>query len=77
MKELIVSHVDNPDQRLMDEQYDLHGPDGHMISPQEWETFIEPGLLITIRMQPLSESAPPPPESEPALPPPSGPAAEP
>ncbi|KAA8901721.1 hypothetical protein FN846DRAFT_112191 [Sphaerosporella brunnea] len=36
-------------------QYDLYGPDGQPILSQHWESFIEPGMSITMCMRPSAE----------------------
>ena len=54
MKELIKDcHRGEPaDDRLQREEFDLVGPDGHIILPRLWRSIIQPNLFVTIHMWP-------------------------
>ncbi|KAF2185409.1 hypothetical protein K469DRAFT_159724 [Zopfia rhizophila CBS 207.26] len=41
--------------RVQDGEYDLIGPDRDIILPQFWESMIQPGWTITMRMWPVNE----------------------
>jgi len=59
IKETLVD-VDDPVARpLRDGHYDLLSPDGHIISPQVWETTVQPYWNVTMRLWPMSESPQP------------------
>ena len=51
-------HVDVIGPRVADGHYDLIGPQGDIILPQEWESVVEPGWMITMHMWPIPEPAP-------------------
>ena len=48
-------HVDHLKSRVQEGHYDLIGPDGEIILPQSWETFIEPDMAITMHLWPMKE----------------------
>ena len=50
--------VPNLDIRVTDGQYDLSGPQDQILSPSNWESMIEPGWEITMRMWPNPERPP-------------------
>ena len=43
-------HVDDIGPRVAEGYYDLIGPNNEIILPAVWETVIEPGDYITMRM---------------------------
>ena len=50
--------VPNLGLRVAEGQYDLCGPQDEILSPSNWESMIEPGWEITMRMWPNSERPP-------------------
>ena len=50
--------VPNLDIRVADGQYDLSGPQDQILSPSNWESMIEAGWEITMRMWPNPERPP-------------------
>lgn len=35
--------------------YDMVGPDGSVIDPQDWDRVIQPGWIVAMRMRPIPE----------------------
>lgn len=52
-------HVDIVGAEVEEGHYDLIGPTGEIILPQDWETVLEPGWTITMRMWPKSHGPAP------------------
>jgi hypothetical protein len=58
MKDLITQaflHVEGIGPRVEAGHYDLLGPHERIISPEVWETTIQPDCAITMRMWPMPE----------------------
>lgn len=81
IKQEFLNDDDDIGPRVIEGHYELRGPDG-VISPQIWESVIQPGLSVTMHMLPTPERPshappPPPPEPEPASRTPTPPPLEP
>ncbi|KAK5653427.1 hypothetical protein OQA88_8912 [Cercophora sp. LCS_1] len=62
MEELInmsLFHDDVLGPDVRDGHYNLTGPDGKVISPTAWQTLIQPGWSITMRMRPMDKTPQP------------------
>ena len=60
MEELIRQaflHVDIIGPHVQAGHYDLLGPEGEIILPQAWESYIEPDMAITMHMWPMPEAS--------------------
>lgn len=58
MEDLIFQafqHIDHLGPLVREGKYDLIGPDGGIILPQVWETYIKPDMSITMHMWPILE----------------------
>lgn len=51
----IFLYVEGIGSRVAEGYYDLFGPGGELILPQNWETMIEPNWVITMYMWPIPE----------------------
>lgn len=63
MKELInqaFSHIREISPHVREGRYDLEGPEGELILKEIWNTTIQPGWQITMKMWPNLEQYPPP-----------------
>jgi hypothetical protein len=60
-----TTHIEGIRPHVHARHYDLIGPDSRIIAPSAWETTVEPGMKITMRMRHLPE-----PKEEPIPPPP-------
>lgn len=52
--------VDSLNEHVNAGRYDLIGPTGEVITPERYDTLIQPGWTVTMRMQPLPELLPSP-----------------
>lgn len=52
----IFLHIDKVKPHIEDGNYDLRGPDGRIISAEEWETIVQPGWIITMHLGPEQTS---------------------
>ncbi|MCJ1465998.1 hypothetical protein MMC07_004617 [Pseudocyphellaria aurata] len=66
----VFRHVKFIGTHVAEGHYDLVGPNGEIILPQDWETMIEPDWTITMHMWPMPEPPPKAEEPPPAEPPP-------
>ncbi|TVY53442.1 hypothetical protein LCER1_G003858 [Lachnellula cervina] len=48
-------HVETIGPQVQAGRYDLIGPNGEIILPQTWETFLEPDMAVTMHMWPMPE----------------------
>lgn len=50
-------HVETIGPQVQAGRYDLIGPNGEIILPQTWETFLEPDMAVTMHMWPMPEAS--------------------
>lgn len=64
MEEMIKSaflHVDYLRDQVQQGYYDLIGPDGEIIPPTVWESFVQPDMSVSMHMWPMDRIPLPPP----------------
>ncbi|KAF3771051.1 hypothetical protein M406DRAFT_243494, partial [Cryphonectria parasitica EP155] len=48
-------HIDDLGPHVHEGHYDLEGPEGELILKEIWDTTIQPGWQITMKMWPLQQ----------------------
>lgn len=49
-------HIDSVGPHVMDGHYDLEGPEGELILKEIWDTTVQPGWQITMKMWPAEQA---------------------